>query len=226
MKRLPIVLSVAALLLALFGVTSLGEAAKNALPFAKNADRVDTIHASKTPKAGQLYPLGKNGKFPAKVLSVTRGPRGEVGDIGAQGPTGPRGWRGATGARGLVGPQGVQGPQGEPGPQGDPGAVTLYYVKSTIKQLPAGQFGNDQAICPDGTAVVSGSWFGSETVRPVSSGWYATDEAPGAIPDAWAVTVVNTSADNAASFWAMAVCASDVWVQPEGGAALHRVAEK
>ena len=75
MKRLPIVLSVAAFLLALLGVTSLGEAAKNALPFAKNADRVDMIHASKTPKAGQLYPLGKNGKFPAKVLSVTRGPR-------------------------------------------------------------------------------------------------------------------------------------------------------
>jgi hypothetical protein len=79
MKRLPIVLSVAAFLLALLGVTSLGEAAKDALPFAKNADRVDTIHASKTPKAGQLYPLGKNKKFPAKVLSVTRGPQGGSG---------------------------------------------------------------------------------------------------------------------------------------------------
>ncbi|HSB38407.1 MAG TPA: hypothetical protein VLD13_04900, partial [Gaiellaceae bacterium] len=68
MKRLPIVLSIVAFVVAVMGVTPLGEAARNALPFAKNADRVDKIHASTTPKAGQLYPLGKNKKFPAKVL--------------------------------------------------------------------------------------------------------------------------------------------------------------
>ena len=104
MKRLPIVLSAAAFVIALMGVTPLGQATRDALPFAKNADRVDTLHASRTPKAGQLYPLGANKKFPAKVLSVTRGPKGEPGDMGLMGPTGPRGWRGAIGPQGPIGP--------------------------------------------------------------------------------------------------------------------------
>lgn len=111
MKRLPIVLSAAAFVIALMGVTPLGQATRDALPFAKNADRVDTLHASKTPKAGQLYPLGANKKFPAKVLSVTRGPKGETGEMGLPGPTGPRGYkglRGATGAQGPIGPSAMQ----------------------------------------------------------------------------------------------------------------------
>jgi hypothetical protein len=82
MKRLPLVLSLVALVVALMGATSLGQAASGALPFARNADRVDEIHASKTPRAGQLYPLGTNGKFPARVVSVTKGPKGDTGFIG------------------------------------------------------------------------------------------------------------------------------------------------
>src|SRR5512144_1276279 len=95
MKRLPIVLSIVAFVIAVMGVTPLGEAARNALPFAKNADRVDMIHASKRAKAGQLYPLGRNAKFPASVLSVTRGP------IGPEGPQGPQGAQGARGPAGV-----------------------------------------------------------------------------------------------------------------------------
>lgn len=71
--RLPIVLSVTAVLIAAAGYTSLGEAAREALPrasFAANADKVDGIHASKRRRAGRLYPLGRNGKFPASVLTV------------------------------------------------------------------------------------------------------------------------------------------------------------
>lgn len=219
MKRLPIVLSVAAFLLALLGVTSLGEAAKNALPFATNADRVDTIHASKTPRAGQLYPLGKNAKFPAKVLSVTRGPRGEVGDIGAQGPTGPRGWRGATGPRGPAGVQGAQGVQGLPGP------VVLLYAYSEFTPLPAGDDGYTEARCPAGMAVIGGGWFvsgGNDGVHMVGSHAYASDE----IPDTWYVRISNSGETNL-EFYVQAICAepTDVYIQ-EPGAALHRVAEK
>ena len=88
MKRLPIVLSVTALVVALMGGTPLGQAARDAFPFAKNADRVDSLHASTKATAGKLFPLGKNAKFPASVLSVTRGPKGDQGpqrDPGAQG---------------------------------------------------------------------------------------------------------------------------------------------
>jgi hypothetical protein len=69
--RLPIVLSVVALLIAAAGYTSIGEAAREALPrasFAANADKVDGIHASKRRRVGRLYPLGRNGQFPASVI--------------------------------------------------------------------------------------------------------------------------------------------------------------
>jgi hypothetical protein len=83
--RLPIVLSVTALVIAAAGYTSLGEAARNALPrasFANNADKVDGIHASKRRRAGRLYPLGRGGKFPASVIGV--GPRGAPGVSGLE----------------------------------------------------------------------------------------------------------------------------------------------
>jgi hypothetical protein len=78
--RLPIVLSVTAVVIAAAGYTSFGEAARDALPrasFANNAHRVDGIHASKRPRAGYLYPLGRNRKFPAAVIGV--GPPGVSG---------------------------------------------------------------------------------------------------------------------------------------------------
>jgi hypothetical protein len=54
---LPIVLSVTALVIAVAGVTPLGEAASDAIPrFARNADKVDGLHASRTPKAARLPP--------------------------------------------------------------------------------------------------------------------------------------------------------------------------
>ena len=134
MKRLPIVLSAAAFVIALMGVTPLGQATRDALPFAKNADRVDKLHASKTPRAGQLYPLGANKKFPAKVLSVTAGPKGDTGNAGAQGPkgdTGAHGPKGDTGPQGVQGIQGPVGPQGPKGDKGDPGASSDLYVRGS-----------------------------------------------------------------------------------------------
>jgi hypothetical protein len=47
------------------------------------------LQASKTPKAGELLPLGSTKKFPASV--VPAGPQGPQGVAGAQGPAGPAG---------------------------------------------------------------------------------------------------------------------------------------
>ena len=70
-KRVPIVLSCLALLVALAGATGLGQAARNAIPLlAKNAQAVNGIKASKTPKAGELLPLGSTKKFPASVVAA------------------------------------------------------------------------------------------------------------------------------------------------------------
>jgi len=74
--RLPIVLSIAAVLVAVAGITPLGEAARDALPrarYALNSDKVDGIHASRSPKAGRLLALGKNRKFPASVITAPAG---------------------------------------------------------------------------------------------------------------------------------------------------------
>jgi len=72
--RLPTVLSISAVLIAVAGFTSLGQAAGDAIPrFARNADKVDGIHASRTPKAGRLLALGANQKFPASVITAPAG---------------------------------------------------------------------------------------------------------------------------------------------------------
>jgi len=89
MRKLPLILSATALVVALFGSTPLGQAARNAVPlalFANNADKVDGIHASRIPRAGYLVPLGPNGKFPAAVGTV--GPPGDRGPAGAAGVSG------------------------------------------------------------------------------------------------------------------------------------------
>lgn len=71
MKRLPLVLSISALLIAAIGFTPIVEAASEAIPrFARNSDRVDGIHASRRPRVGYLYPLSRNRKFPTAVLTL------------------------------------------------------------------------------------------------------------------------------------------------------------
>jgi hypothetical protein len=73
-RRLPIVLSVTALVIAVAGIAPLGKAAREAtevVRFARNADKVDGLHASRSPKAGRLLALNGARKFPASVLPAT-----------------------------------------------------------------------------------------------------------------------------------------------------------
>ena len=69
-QRLPLVLSATALLVALLGFTPLGEAARNAVPFALNSGAVNGIKASRFAKPGYLVALNRHGKFPASVGQV------------------------------------------------------------------------------------------------------------------------------------------------------------
>src|SRR4029450_963955 len=75
-RRFPIILSVTALVVAVAGITPLGEAARDAtqvVRFARNADKGDGMHASKSPKAGRLLALNSAKKFPASVMSGLSG---------------------------------------------------------------------------------------------------------------------------------------------------------
>jgi hypothetical protein len=111
-RRLPIVLSATALAVSVLGSASVAVGssvspfavhAKRA-EFATNAGAVNGIKASKTPRAGYLLPLGRNGKFPASVgLAGPQGPKGDKGDTGPKGPAGPAGAPGAPGQPGIAG---------------------------------------------------------------------------------------------------------------------------
>ena len=163
-QRLPVVLSAAALVVAVLGATPNGFAAfkgvaKVAL-FAKNAGKVGGITASKKPKPGKLLPLGKNGKFPASVLPVVTG----TGPEGARGPAGPAGPQGAQGLQGLkgnkgttgpAGPIGAGGPQGPPGPPGGFGLLNLGRANLTKVTVASGAAHSSTAAGADGFPLVA-----------------------------------------------------------------------
>lgn len=121
-----IAVSLAALVIAVFGGTPIGEAAGTIVRYARNADKVDGIHASRRPAAGKLLALGKSKKFPRSVLPAgVEGPPGPPGPVGPQGPEGPAG---------------PAGPEGPPGPKGDPGepATKLWAAVSADGTLARG----------------------------------------------------------------------------------------
>lgn len=66
--RLPLVLSAIALAVALLGSGALEGVAQTVVDFARNAHRVDGIHASRTPRANRLLALDANAKFPAAAI--------------------------------------------------------------------------------------------------------------------------------------------------------------
>jgi len=97
-NRLPIVISVTALVVAVLGVTPLGGAAIS--------------QGTKAAKA----PLSAVGL----VAKPKRGPRGFRGPRGLRGPQGLQGPQGAQGTQGTQGIQGIQGIQGPAGPFPEP----------------------------------------------------------------------------------------------------------
>src|SRR3954466_9399904 len=70
--------------------------------FASNAGAVNGLHASKTPKAGQLLALGPSKKLPPSLspasVALPRLAPGGAGAAGSVGPQGPTGAQGATGS--------------------------------------------------------------------------------------------------------------------------------
>jgi hypothetical protein len=112
-RRLPLLLSVTALVVSPLGTTPAGPAVRDAVaavapvPFAKRADRAKLADnalrlngrvSSTSPKTGDIPVVGPGGKLPARL-----------GAIGPQGPAGPKG---DPGAKGDVGAKGDRGPEG------------------------------------------------------------------------------------------------------------------
>ena len=178
-KRLPLVLSITALAVAVLGSTPIGHAVGSRVPpFAKkagyanragNATAVHGIKAAKRPRPGFLVPLGADGRFPASV--------------GQSGPAGARGSRGATGAG---------GPTGAPGSPGVSGYQIVHSIsafdsvdeKSVLVSCPVGKkaLGGGGAAIAATTALqasypvtVGGapSWFAqARETAPYAGDWY------------------------------------------------------
>lgn len=165
-QRLPIALSATALVVALFGSTPVGHAVAAKVPpfatksgYAKRAGdaaAVNGIKAAREPRAGQLVPLGTDGRFPPSVgiagPAGAHGPKGDKGEQGAQGAAGPRGVTGPKGATGPAGPSGDRGPVGPPGPSG----ISGWQYLTAQRYIPP-KSGVAWAIaCPSGKKALGG----------------------------------------------------------------------
>jgi hypothetical protein len=205
---LPIVLSATALAVAFLGSTPAGEAVAQAVsPLAKRAERADYarnagavngISASRTPRAGKLLALGKDGRFPASVAlggpTGPAGPKGDRGEPGARGPIGPKG------EPGPISPAGSQGVEGPPGPRGVSGwEVTL----SVGFDIPAGKTAGHIAYCTGQKVPIGGG------AAPVAK--YLHTSIIESVPDVerrgWVAWVANPGSGSA-RYYVWAVCAN------------------
>jgi Collagen triple helix repeat (20 copies) len=215
-RRLPIVLSTTALVVAVFGSTGVGHAVGSAVsPFAAhakkadyatNAGAVNGIKASKAPHAGQLVPLGKDGKFPASVAvsgsAGLQGPKGEKGDPGTQGPAGPKGSAGAKGLPGPAGPPGLPGHQGEPGAPGPSGISGWQYLTNELIVGPD-RPGTWQVYCPSGKRALGGG------VAPLGGSYayqHVVESAPAKEGTGWEAAVWNDTRDSI-DYFVWVICA-------------------
>jgi hypothetical protein len=185
-NKVAIGLAAAALVVAVFGSTSAGRAALDAVipvplakraylaDTAKNAIKVNNIKASRTAAAGMLLPLDATGKFPVSV-----------GAIGPVGPTGDKGKNGSNGATNVV-------------------------VRMSTAQTTTGVgVGNTTASCNQGERAVGGG--AGLTTGGSAGGLTVTDGKPvpqtaGATPTGWNAGVKWTGAGYT---WAVyVICAS------------------
>lgn len=68
--------------------------------------------------------------------------------------------KGNTGQNGVQGPQGTPGPAGVPGPAGPSNLSALTTVIGPTVEVPVGEVGGAEAVCPAGSRAVSGGGYG------------------------------------------------------------------
>ncbi len=199
-NRVATTLAALALAVSILGVTPFGNAALRALPLAKralNADKVNGIDASKTPKKNRLLALDARGGLPAGVLVGPKGPTGAQGDGGPKGDagTGPKGDAGDTGPAGDPGDAGAAGATGPSGFSDWEEAAAIIATDGTAIK--------GQAVtCPSGKRVVGGGYVltGAAKSSVIANSNYALNET------AWIVEGRRYSASGSWGIQIYAVC--------------------
>jgi hypothetical protein len=150
-QRLPLVLSVTALLVAVFGATPLGQAAGRLVraipPFATKAGYANSAGFAKHAK---LADLATNAKLVVGHRISAQPHAGDIPVVGADGKL-----PASIGAVGLQGPQGQGGPKGDKGDQGSPG-LSGYQIVTNTSSATNTEFGGVIAQCPLGTKPIGG----------------------------------------------------------------------
>ena len=184
-QRVPLVISITALAVAVLGATPLGHAAGEKLaaaipPFAKTAgyakfsgdsSKLNGRKSTLSGAPGTIPVVARNGKLPVAI-----------GAVGPQGPAGPKGDKGLKGDQGL---------QGNPGTSG-------YEIVTATTATDTTAAKSISVPCPTGKKAVGGgaayNLFGYEAVssHPLAdgSGWSAyADHLPFGTTQAWALVV-------------------------------------
>jgi hypothetical protein len=166
MQRLPLILSSAAVVVAVFGSTPLGKAtAAEIVPFAKFAQNAGAV----------------NGIKAYACRWKARSPRQEQASVGVAGPQGPKGDTGATGSAGPAGPAGTVG-------------VSGYEIVSVSTNLNSKSSNVATASCPSGKKVVGGGGFENAAPLPNPVALYYDGPVPsGNSATGWAVGAEETS---------------------------------
>jgi Collagen triple helix repeat (20 copies) len=143
-NRLPVVLSATALVVAVLGVTPVGQATSDAVQthFARNANFL----RGKAPSV-------KAGKNKVPVANKAGKLDRSWGAVGARGPAGPPGANGAQGPQGPGGPAGAKGDKGDTGAPGPPGVSGLVRV-TAASAFDTVNGKSATATCPTGKRVV------------------------------------------------------------------------
>jgi hypothetical protein len=150
-QRLSVVLSATALVVALLGVTPIGDAARSAVeavpPFAKRAGTADNAKRLGGRKPSAYARVGAGGKLSAALLPATA--HGAAGPKGDPGPKGEKGDKGDRGPSGLVRAyaKGTGGGPTQPLKENGGKPVTLATV-----DLPAGRYAVFGSIALSGAA--------------------------------------------------------------------------
>jgi hypothetical protein len=156
-QRLSLGLSAAAFVVAVLGVTGLGQAAGKAVKHGVTSATID--HSSRpTAAAGRSTPKATAARGP-------RGPRGRRGPRGPRGPVGPQG------------PAGAPGAQGAPGAPGAPGTALGYARVSSDGTIDGTRSKALAASHPEpGVYCINGVGFNAKnavaTLGANGSGWF------------------------------------------------------
>lgn len=212
--KISTVLSLTALVVAVFGSTPLGHAAAEAFLPINSVGTKQLKPAAVTSlkvKNGSLMAADfKAGQLPAGAQGLKgdpgpQGPQGAQGHTGPQGPkgaTGAQGPKGATGAQGAVGPKGAQGVPGPQGAAGAPGATNVVVRSASSGPINPGLSDVAVAKCNAGETRVGGG--AGTTLMPKAT---LTASYPN-VSNEWRVSYRNDGNSPGQSITAFILCAS------------------